>query len=72
VNLRTAAKWISENELSGNREVCEAVMTATSQAFDYGKAYAISLWAGDDMISRLVRDAIKANGDLPWHGSLAS
>ena len=72
MDLKAATQWIKDNGFSRNREVREAVETATGQAFSYGKAYALSMWAGDDMISRLVRDAIKANGDLGWKGSFAS
>lgn len=72
MDITTATKWLKANGLMRNTEIREAVETATSQAFDYGKAYALSLWGGDDMISRIVRDALKANGDLPWHGSFAN
>lgn len=72
MDFKTATKWLRENGLSRNTVIREAVETATGQAFDYGKAYALSMWGGDDMISRIVRDAIKANNDLPWKGSFAS
>lgn len=72
MDLKTATKWLRENGLSRNTEIREAVETATGQAFDYGKAYALSMWAGNDMVSRIVRDALKANNDLPWKGSFAS
>jgi hypothetical protein len=72
MEIKTAMKWLKENGLMRNSEVREAVQTGTGQAAAYGKAYALSMWAGDDMISRLVRDAIKANGDLGWKGSFAS
>lgn len=72
MDLKTAAKWLRENDLMSNADVREAVETATGHAWSYGKAYALSLWSDNDMISRLVRDALKANGDLPWHGELAN
>lgn len=72
MDITTATKWLKANGLMRNTEIREAVETATGQAYSYGKAYALSMWAGDDMISRIVRDALKANNDLPWHGSLAN
>jgi hypothetical protein len=69
---KTAAHWLRDNGFSRKTAIREAVQTATSQALDYGKAYALSLWAGDDTTSRLVRDALKANPNLPFHGTLAN
>lgn len=71
MDLKTATKWLRENGLSRNTVIREAVETATGQAFSYGKAYALSMWGGDGKIDRLVRDALKANNDLPWKGSMA-
>lgn len=72
--IETATKWIRENGYSRKAafEIREAVLTATNQAIDYGKPYALSLWSGDDQISRIVRDALKANLNLPWNGELAN
>lgn len=69
---KTAAKWLRDNGLSRNAEIREAVQTATEQAIAYGKAYALTLWAGDDKTSRIVRDALKANLNLIWHGEIAN
>lgn len=69
---QTATQWLRDNELNRKTTIRNAVHTATGQAIDYGKAYAMALWAGDDPISRLVRDALKANLDLPHHGELAN
>jgi hypothetical protein len=70
--IETATKWIRTNGYNRKTDIREAVLTATHQALDYGKSYALSLWAGDDQISRTVRDALKANLDLPWNGELAN
>lgn len=72
MTTNTAAKWIRDNGYSRNTQVREAVTTATAQAYAYGKTYALSLWSGDDKLSRTVRDALKANGNLPWTGELAN
>ncbi len=69
---KTTAQWIRDNGFSRNAKIRTAVQTATGQALDYGKAYALSLWAGDDATSRTVRDALKANGSLPFNGQLAN
>ena len=67
-----AARWIRENGYGRDAGIRGAVHTATSQAVDYGKAYALSLWGGDDRVSRTVRDALKANLALSWYGELAN
>lgn len=68
----TATRWIRDNGFARKAAIREAVETATAQALDYGKAYALSLWAGDDATSRIVRDALKANLNLPFHGAIAN
>lgn len=69
---QTATKWIRENGFARKADIREAIQTATEQAVSYGKTYALSLWAGDDKTSRIVRDALKANLNLAWHGELAN
>lgn len=69
---KTATRWIRDNGYARKADIREAVQTATAQAVDYGKAYALSLWSGDDRISRTVRDALKANLNLSWNGELAN